>query len=96
MSLQFEWDKRKAETNLKKHQVSFGEAITVFDDALASIFDDEDHSNDESREIIIGYSILQRLLLVCFIQREEDVVRIISARQATRKERQDHEENVTH
>ena len=95
MSVKFEWDKNKAVANLKKHRVSFDEARTVFGDPLARIFDDEDHSADESREIIIGHSIAARLLLVSFTERSE-VIRIISARQATRLERKDYEENIRH
>ena len=55
MSLKFEWDRRKAASNLSKHGVPFEEALTVFADGLARIFDDEDHSIEEQREIIIGY-----------------------------------------
>ena len=94
MSLKFEWDKDKAASNLKKLGVSFEEASTVFDDPLAYIFGDEDHSADEHREIIIGHSRKRRLLLTCFIERAEDVIRIFSARPATRKERKDYEENA--
>ncbi len=94
MSLRFEWDSRKAEANMKKHQVSFDEASTVFDDPLAYIFDDEDHTTDEHREIMIGHSIVDRLLVVSFTERTEDVIRIISARLATRTERSDYEENA--
>ena len=69
MQLQFEWDGRKAQGNLSKHNVSFEEAQTVFLDPLACIFDDEFHSIDEVREIIIGHSSNKRLLLVCFTER---------------------------
>ena len=93
MSVHFEWDRRKAAINLRKHRVSFDEASTVFDDQAAFIFDDEDHSADELREIIVGHSINNRLLLVCFTERAQDVVRIFSARLATQKERKDYEEN---
>jgi uncharacterized protein len=62
---------------------------------LAAIFDDEDHSAEETREIIIGQSIGNRLLLVCFAERAKDVIRIFSARLAGRKERKDYEENLT-
>ena len=93
MSLLFEWDKKKAAANLKKHKVSFDEATTIFDDPLAYIFDDEDYSEDEQREIIIGHSIIRRLLVVCF-ERVEDLIRIFSARLATRREHKDYEENV--
>jgi len=94
MSLRFEWDPRKAAANLAKHGVSFEEAITVFADPLARIFDDEDHSIEEQREITIGHSTKQRLLLVCFTARGA-VIRIFSARKATKRERQDYEENVS-
>ena len=94
MSVRFEWDKDKAVLNLKKHQVSFDEASTVFDDPVACIFDDEGHSIGEHREIIIGHSVNNRLLVVCFTERVEDVVRIFSARLATKRERKDHEENA--
>jgi uncharacterized DUF497 family protein len=93
--MQFEWDKAKATANFKKHKVSFDEASTVFNDPLARIFDDEDHSAEEQREIIIGYSIINHLLLVCFTERNEDMIRIFSARQATKNERQDYEENAS-
>lgn len=94
MSLQFEWDRKKAASNLTNHKVSFDEASTVFDDPLACIFDDEDHSIDEQREIILGHSVLNRLLLVCFTERMGDCVRIISAREVTKRERQDYEKNA--
>jgi uncharacterized protein len=93
MSVHFEWDRYKAAINFRKHRVSFDEASTVFDDPVAFIFDDEDHSADEPREIIIGHSINHHLLLVCFTERTQAVVRIFSARLATRKERKDYEEN---
>jgi len=93
MGLGFEWDDNKARSNLKNHRVSFDEAKTVFIDPLARIFDDEAHSLEEEREIIIGYSLRNRLLLVCFTERG-DVIRFISARQATKKEREDYEESV--
>ena len=62
MSLEFEWDSKKGKANLSKHGVSFDEALTVFRDPLARIFDDEDHSIEEQREIIIGQSAKGRLL----------------------------------
>lgn len=94
--LGFEWDRSKAGRNLRKHGVSFDEASTVFHDAVASIFDDEDHSTDKPREIIVGYSATGRLLLVCFVERTDKVIRIISARVTTAREREDHEENQRH
>ncbi len=93
MSLKFEWDRRKAASNFSKHGVSFEEAITVFVGPLARIFDDEDHSVEEQREIIVGHSTKERLLVVCFTLQGESV-RIFSARKATRREQKDYEENV--
>jgi len=92
--MKFQWDPAKAEDNIRKHGVSFDEAVTVFKDPLAFIFDDVEHSEGEHREIIIGMSALSRMLLVCFVERHEDTVRIISARPATRREKQDYEENA--
>jgi uncharacterized DUF497 family protein len=94
MSLTFEWDPKKAEANRTTHGIDFGEALTVFRDPLARIFEDEEHSQTEPREIIIGHSVKQRLVLVCFTVRETRI-RIISARRATRHERKDYEENVS-
>jgi uncharacterized protein len=93
MSVRFEWDDDKAKANVKKHKVSFDEASSVFADPLAKIFDDDEHSTEEIREIIVGHSITERLLLVSFTERGRDVVRIISSRVATRNERKAHEEN---
>jgi uncharacterized DUF497 family protein len=93
MSLEFEWDPAKAAENLKKHGVAFAEALTVFADPLARIVDDPDHSIDETREIIIGHSGRQRSLLVSFTERTPKV-RIIGARRATRRERQDYERDA--
>ena len=93
MSLRFEWDAKKAETNQTKHDVSFEEALTVFADPFARIFPDEEHSAEEFREIIIGYSARRQLVLVNFTG-SDDRVRIFSARKATRRERKDYEENV--
>jgi len=92
--MKFSWDPRKADSNLRKHGVAFDEAITVFSDPLALIFDDMEHSEEEHREIIIGYSTLQRLVLVCFVERLEDTIRIISARRATKDEIKDYEKNT--
>ncbi len=93
MGLHFQWDDHKARLNLRNHGIGFDEAATVFLDPLARIFDDEAHSLEESREIVIGHSSEDRLLLVCFTERG-DVIRIISARKATKKERSDYEENT--
>jgi uncharacterized DUF497 family protein len=92
MAPEFEWDAKKADENLKKHGIPFEEALTVFADPLASIFDDPDHSENERRELIIGHSIAERLLVVSFTEREPRV-RIIGAREATARERRNHEQN---
>ncbi|HEY6230535.1 MAG TPA: BrnT family toxin [Pyrinomonadaceae bacterium] len=94
MSYQFEWNDDKAKANRIKHGVSFDEASTVFDDPLARIFDDAVHSLNERREIIIGQSMNERLLLVSFTARPGEIIRIISARALTKKERKDYEEAV--
>ena len=88
----FQWDKEKAATNLVKHGVSFDEAKTVFDDPLYIDFYDPDHSDDEHRYIMIGMSPQNRLLLVAYTERG-DVIRLISAREATRTERKAYEQN---
>jgi len=92
MSYRFEWDDGKARSNQTKHSISFDEAATVFDDPLARIFDDELHSINEAREFIIGHSIKDRVLLVCFAERPDEMIRIISARLPTKKEQKDYEE----
>ena len=93
MSLVFEWDPRKARANFLRHSVTFAEAISVFTDPLARIFEDEAHSADELREIIIGHSRVGRLLLVCFTERDKNRVRVISARRTTSKEAYDYREH---
>jgi hypothetical protein len=81
--LRFEWDKRKASSNEKKHGVSFEEARTVFFDEYAVQFFDPDHSEDEDRFILLGMSHTLRTTVVCHcFRKEETVVRIISARKA--------------
>ena len=83
----FEWDEKKNAINQKKHRISFEEAKTVFDDVEALIIDDPDHSIDEERFIILGFSSRANLLVVCHCYRENDtVIRIISARKATKRE----------
>ena len=88
----FTWDPRKAAVNVRKNGVSFDEAVTVFLDPLARIHDDPAHSAVEHREIIVGTSAAERLLLVGFTERN-DTVRIINARMADRDERRDYEES---
>lgn len=90
-SLEFEWDPRKAASNLRKHRVSFKEAASVFKDVLAAVYDDPDHSKHERRYLTIGTSAQGRLLNVAFADRGQRI-RIINARKVTRKERQLYEE----
>ena len=84
--LKFDWDKSKSALNKKKHGVSFEEAQTVFYDEEAVEFDDPDHSQDEDRFIILGMSLKLRVLVISHCARNGDVIRIISARKATRHE----------
>ena len=88
--MQFEWDRAKAESNVRKHRVSFDEAVTVFYNPLAATFDDPGHSVGERRLITVGYSSRGRLLVVAHAERAE-TIRIISARLATARERKRHE-----
>ena len=90
MGLRFEWDQRKANSNLKKHGVSFQEATSVFADALSKTIPDPDHSASEARFIDLGISHRNRLLVVSYTERGE-IIRIISARHASRSERKDYE-----
>lgn len=86
-SLKFEWDERKNNVNVQKHNISFEEAQTVFCDKFALVIDDPDHSEFEDRFIILGQSNTARLLVVCHCYREsETIIRIISARKATKSE----------
>jgi uncharacterized DUF497 family protein len=89
--MEFEWDTKKAESNERKHGVSFQEAATVFGDTLAITFADPDHSMDEPRYITFGLSRQKQLLVVSHTVREERT-RIISARLMSRKERRIYEE----
>lgn len=85
--IQFEWDNNKNATNKKKHKISFEEAKTVFYDEEALIIDDPEHSEEEERFIILGLSNRANLLVVCHCYRVSDtVIRIISARKATKTE----------
>jgi uncharacterized protein len=84
--MHFEWDADKAESNLNKHGVTFNEAATVFGDPAARIFEDELHSSKEKRHAIVGHSSSNRLLIVSYTERENDKIRIISARLTTPKE----------
>ena len=85
--IKFEWDAAKAAANIKKHGVSFDEAQSVFYDEFAVQFFDEEHSAAEERFLMLGMSVDARVLLVCHCEREAgNVIRIISARKATRRE----------
>ena len=91
MPYQFEWDADKAATNLRKHGVSFDEAVTAFADPPSVLLPDPDHSVEEERYLVLGVSTRDRLLVVAFVERPPRT-RIISARLATRRERHDYEE----
>ena len=87
--IEFEWDSKKETSNQKKHKVSFDEARSVFYDEFAIQFYDVDHSHEEERFIMLGMSIESRVLVVCHCEREAgDIIRIISARRATKSEQQ--------
>ena len=82
----YEWDNVKAKLNLAKHGVSFEEAFSVFNDEFALLIYDEEHSSDEERFLLLGKSLVNNLLLVVHCYKEKDVIRIISARKATKNE----------
>lgn len=85
--IKFEWDENKNDINKKKHKISFEEAKTVFYDTEALLIDDPEHSQEEERFIILGLSKKANLLVVCHCYRaSETVIRIISARKATKNE----------
>ncbi len=93
--LTFRWDPKKAETNQGKHGVSFEEAQTVFHDENARLIFDPDHSNTEDRFLLLGLSAQLRLLVVSHTYREaEAVIRIISARKATRQEQHQYNDSL--
>jgi uncharacterized protein len=93
MAIRFEWDVAKAAANEAKHGVSFGEATTAFSDPLGRVVPDPRHSVGEERLALLALSARGRLLAVMFTEREQgEVIRIISARLATRHERRDYEE----
>lgn len=88
--MQFEWDREKEKRNIKKHGISFDEAVTVFYDPLSATFDDPDHSTEEDRFVTIGFSSYGRLLMISYTERSK-IIRIISARPTTTPERKRHE-----
>ena len=89
--MEFEWDRRKAERNLRKHGVTFEEAVSVFADPEELMIDDPDHSFDEERFVSVGHSLFGRLLVVGYTERGSKI-RLIFARRATMPERFDYEE----
>jgi uncharacterized DUF497 family protein len=90
--VQFTWDPGKAAANLSKHGVAFQDASTVFRNPLAKVLPDPTHSEQEQRSLIIGHSAGGRLLLVVFTE-SDDRIRIISARDASARERREYEEH---
>jgi uncharacterized DUF497 family protein len=90
-SLLFEWDENKNLLNQRKHGVSFEEAKTVFADELGRLIPDPEHSDGEERFILMGISAYSRLLVVCHCERDEDAIRIISARKADKSEKRQYE-----
>ncbi|MFM7355076.1 MAG: BrnT family toxin [Microcystis aeruginosa] len=89
--MQFDWDKNKTERNLSKHEVSFEEAKTVFDDPLYVDFYDPEHSEDEDRYLLVGQSNRGRLLIISYTERG-NLIRLISAREVTKTERETYEQ----
>ncbi len=88
-NIEFAWDRRKAQSNLIKHGISFEEAQTVFLDENARLIDDPDHSTEEERFLLLGFSFQARCLIVSHCYRKTDsVIRLISARRATVQEEQ--------
>jgi uncharacterized DUF497 family protein len=93
MDIEFTWDPDKARSNERKHGVAFEEAVTVFVDENALLIPDPDHSADEDRFLILGMSFKLRTLVVCHCYRKQnEVIRIISARRASRSERRLYEQ----
>lgn len=89
----FEWNAAKAAANAKKHGVRFEEAAMAFADPFALVVDDPEHSEEEPRQILMGYSDHRRLLFVSFVPRADELIRIISARKAVAQEIDDYEKN---
>ena len=94
MAYEFEWDSDKAAENLRKHGVSFEEAVSAFGDPLSILLPDPAHSAGEERYLVLGLSTTGRLIVVAFVERPPRT-RIISARLATKRERRDYEEKAT-
>jgi len=89
--IRFDWDPRKASSNRKKHGISFEEAQSVFFDEQALLLEDQQPRHEEERFVLLGLSASLRILVVIHALREEDVIRIISARKATRLETREYE-----
>jgi uncharacterized DUF497 family protein len=87
MNMIFDWGPRKEKSNIEKHGISFQEAKTVFFDENAKLIDDPDHSENEDRFILLGLSSSFRTLIVCHCYRNDEIIRIISARKATKAEK---------
>lgn len=93
--ISFSWDAQKNKSNERKHSVSFEEALTVFYDEEALLISDDEHSNEEDRFVMIGMSNLFRILVVCHCYRREDEeIRIISARKANSEEKKQYEKLI--
>ena len=91
--MKFEWDSNKAKINIAKHGITFEEAATVFADETAILFDDPEHSDEEDRFLLLGFSSNTNMLIVCHCYRDGDnVIRIISARKATKSEEMQYRE----
>ena len=91
--MDFEWNPDKASSNKKKHGITFSEALTVFNDPLELMIADPDHSLDEFRFLSIGKSDKGKLQIVSYTEKQNDIIRIISSRKATRMERKQYEHN---
>ncbi len=92
MGLKFEWDRRKAVLNIKRHGVSFEDAATAFGDPLSVTIHDPKHSDDEDRFLLLGETQDKKLVVVAHTDRK-DTIRLINARPATRQERKDYEKS---
>ena len=92
MGLKFEWDRRKAVLNIKKHGMSFEDAATAFGDPLSVTIHDPKHSDDEDRFLLLGETQDKKLVVVAHTDRK-DTIRLINARPATRQEREDYEKS---
>ena len=91
MALQFEWDSKKSQSNKRKHGITFEEASTIFGDPLSITIHDPAHSIGEDRFVTIGTSVNDKLIVVAHTERN-DIIRIISARKATRNEKRQYEQ----